>query len=56
MPEHLARSFADAGIRPDHAHDLLQGLTEIIYTNLFGAVTWERVDREFDKVVRILAE
>jgi hypothetical protein len=56
MPEHLVRAFADAGIRPDHAHDLLEGITEIIYTNLFAAVTREWVEREFDKVVWILAE
>lgn len=56
LPSDIAQAFEMGGIRVEDGRVLLQGVTEIIYTSLYGAVDWTSTNQFFDSVVEVLAD
>ena len=55
VPENLREKCEAAGIPAEDLRAILTATTEVIYTNLFGAITWGWVTTELDSVADVLA-
>jgi len=56
LPAEVYEESVRAGIPPDDLLRVIIGVTDIVYANLFAAITWSWVEESLDRVANVLSK